>query len=168
VLIGGRAEPSFQAVDAWLARTCNRVVSKAGGGVCEYSHAARYRRDDERRARATRIGTMDEQLPDDQPILRTIARDEAIRARARAKDAIVVVTDHRLAVASGGRLLLDVPLENVRRIQFDIERRRPATLVVVPEQPQDEPQVLAVQPDEYPRVAELLVVIGQRLASFPQ
>lgn len=37
---------------------------------------------------------------------------------------------------------LDVSIDNLRRVQFDIERERPATLVVVPQQPTDEPQVL--------------------------
>ena len=76
-----------------------------------------------------------------------------------------MITDRRLAVASVVRLMLDVPIDNVRRIQFDIERLRPATLVVVPEHPADEPQVLAVQPEEYRGVAEVLVVLGERLAA---
>jgi hypothetical protein len=98
------------------------------------------------------------------PILSTIAEREQVRAVARVRDAHVVMTDHRLAVASDSRLMLDVPIDNVRRIQFDIERLRPATLVVVPENPIDEPQVLAVRPDEYKRVADVLVLLGERLA----
>jgi hypothetical protein len=74
------------------------------------------------------------------------------------------VTDRRLAVASQERLALDVPIDNLRRVQFDIERDRPATLVVVPQRPLDEPQVLAVRPAEYEAVAQALVVIGRRLA----
>jgi hypothetical protein len=62
--------------------------------------------------------------------------------------------------------VLNVPIDGPRRIQFDIERQRPATLVVVPEQPNHEPQVVAVRPDEYSSVAEALVVIGQRLAGL--
>jgi hypothetical protein len=106
---------------------------------------------------------MTEQL-DDHPILRTVAQSEAIHAVARVRDAHVVVTERRLAVASRARLMLDVPIDNLRRIQFDIERQRPATLVVVPEHPGDEPQVLAVHPDDYRSVADLLVVLGRRIA----
>ena len=58
-----------------------------------------------------------------------------------------------------------VNVENLRRVEFDIERDRPATLVVVPVSPQDEPQVLAVQPEEYEGVANALVVIRCRLAA---
>jgi hypothetical protein len=101
---------------------------------------------------------------DDHPILKSMTQEEGILAVARVRDARVVVTEHRLAVASDARLLLDVPIDNVRRIQFDIERLRPATLVVVPEHPEDEPQVLVVKPEEYRSVAEVLVVLGQRLA----
>src|SRR6187399_167501 len=72
------------------------------------------------------------------PILGAIAEREPVRAVAKVRDAHVVVTDRRLAVASDARLMLDVAIDNVRRIQFDIERLRPATLVVVPENPIDE------------------------------
>ena len=100
----------------------------------------------------------------DHPVLRLIAPDERIQARARAGDTEIVVTDRRLAVGSTDRLTLDIGLDGVRRIQFDIERDRPATLVVVPEYPSHEPQVLAVHPEDYPAVAQALVYIGQRLA----
>jgi hypothetical protein len=60
-------------------------------------------------------------------------------------------------------VLLDVPIDDLRRVQFDIERERPAMLVFVPERPQDEPQILAVPPADYETVAHALVVIGRRL-----
>jgi hypothetical protein len=100
----------------------------------------------------------------DHPILRTVAQTEAIQAAARLRDTHLVVTERRLAVASDARLMLDVPIHNLRRIQFDIERTRPATLVIVPEHPDHEPQVLAVPRHEYRAVADVLVVIGERLA----
>ena len=60
--------------------------------------------------------------------------------------------------------MLDLPIGGLRRIQFDIERQRPATLVIVPEETEQEPQVLAVAPEYYREVADALVVVGQRLA----
>ena len=105
------------------------------------------------------------QPPDDHPILRVLSPDEQVQALARAGDADIVVTDRRLAVHATDRLTLDIELDALRRIQFDIERQRPATLVVVPEHAGHEPQVLAVRPDQYPEVAEALVYIGQRLAT---
>ncbi len=107
---------------------------------------------------------MDEPLRD-HPVLGPIARDEAIRAAVQAGYADVLLTDRRLVIASEARVMLDVGLDDVRRIQFDIERIRPATLVVVPEHAAHPPQVIAVPPDQYGRVAELLVVLGQRLAA---
>jgi len=102
---------------------------------------------------------------DSHRILRSLHPDEVIHVQAPAGDNIVIVTDRRLAIGSNERLTLDVSIDNLRRIQFDIERDRPATLVVVPQQPLDEPQVLAVRPSEYEGVAQALVVIGQRLAA---
>jgi hypothetical protein len=101
---------------------------------------------------------------EDNAIRRALDPDEEIHVEAPAGDQTVVVTAKRLAIGSRERLALDVPIDNLRRIQFDIERNRPATLVVVPEHPSDEPQVLAVRPSDYRGVADALVVIGQRLA----
>lgn len=107
---------------------------------------------------------MESERIDDHPILREVAHGETIQVRASMREADLVVTDRRLAVASSDRVMLDVPIDHIRRIQFDIERMRPATLVVVPELASDEPQVLAVPPEQYPRVAEALAFIGLRLA----
>ena len=75
------------------------------------------------------------------------------------------MTDRRLIVAEADRVALQVEIENIRRIQFDIERRRPATLVIVPEHPSDHPQVLVIEPDEYERSARTLAIIGSRLVN---
>jgi hypothetical protein len=75
------------------------------------------------------------------------------------------VTDRRLTVVDSRRVALHVPHHRLRRIKFDIERDRPATLVIVPDAPTDEPQVLMVPGEDYDEVARALVVIGRRLAS---
>ena len=90
--------------------------------------------------------------------------DETVRAHVRALDARIVVTDRRLAVAEQHRLALDVGFDNVRRIQFDIERRRPATLVIVPEHPSYEAQVLSIPPEQYEAVGAALAFVGQMIA----
>ncbi len=69
----------------------------------------------------------------------------------------------RRDVTSGERVELDIPYEQLRRVQFDIERGRPATLVIVPEWPSDRPQVLAIPPEEYERAAIGVGRIGQYL-----
>jgi hypothetical protein len=89
---------------------------------------------------------------------------EQVRWRAVATDAVLAVTDRRLIVAAPTRVALAIPFEGVRRIQFDIERNRPATLVVVPELGHHEPQVLAIPPEQYHAAAEALVALGLALA----
>ena len=82
--------------------------------------------------------------PANQPILSKLAEGEDLIAAARAADAEIVVTSARIAIAAeDGRLAMDLPIESLRRIQFDIERTRPATLVIVPDEAGREPQVLA-------------------------
>lgn len=89
-----------------------------------------------------------------------------IRAQASADGHVVIVTDDLLQVGSGDIVKLSVPIENVRRIQFDIERERPATLVIVPDAPSDEPQVIMVDPDDYEGVGHALAVLGVKMARF--
>jgi hypothetical protein len=101
--------------------------------------------------------------PIDHPALRNLEPDETVRVVAVATDASVLVTDRRIAVANGNRLALDIPFERLRRVQFDLERGRPATLVLVPEHPSDEPQVLAIPVDAYNEAAAAIALIGARL-----
>jgi hypothetical protein len=103
--------------------------------------------------------------PDFIPRLRErLAPDEAVIVDARAEDGLVAVTDRRLIVVDPIRVTLDIPFERLRRIQFDIESSRPATLVVVPEEAEDRPQVLSIPPEQYQATADALVRIGLKLA----
>ena len=97
-------------------------------------------------------------------VLQALEPGEELRVRARATEAVLAVTDRRLVVAARERIALAVPFQSLRRIQFDIERDRPATLVIVPEMAHDEPQVLSIPPEMYAEAAEALVATGQRLA----
>jgi len=87
-----------------------------------------------------------------------------MQATANANGMMMVATDRRLAISDDNRVVLDIPYNDLRRIQFDIEKQRPATLVVVPER--EEPQVLVVGPEGYDEVAQTLVVVGRRLAAL--
>jgi len=100
------------------------------------------------------------------PALRILQPDEAVRVQVAVGEAFLFVTDRRMAVADAQRLMLDVAIDNVRRIQFDIERDRPATLVIVPERPQDEAQVLTVEPRDYEAITRALVVVGLRFVDL--
>jgi hypothetical protein len=102
---------------------------------------------------------------DDRQVLRLLHPDETVQVQASAGDALVLVTNRRMAVASAERLLLDVPIDGLRRIQFDVERSRPATLVIVPEEPTNEPQVLAIEPDGLEAIARAIATVGLRFAA---
>jgi len=96
---------------------------------------------------------------------RLLEPGEQVYAEAQAEDGVaLLVTDRRVAVAvRPDRFQLDVPFDALRRIQFDIERQRPATLVIVPEHPRDQPVVLAIPPRQYGSVARALAVMGEQL-----
>jgi len=93
---------------------------------------------------------------------------EEVKHATTAGEAVLAVTTRRIAVVDEQRAALDIAIDGLRRIQFDIERTRPATLVLVPESPHDPPQVLAVRPEEYEAVAAALVTVGLRLAERTQ
>jgi len=99
------------------------------------------------------------------PVAKVLEPGESIELVASARTHRVVLTDRRVAVADEERVALQVPYPALRRIQFDIERNRPATLVIVPESPHDEPQVLAIQPEDYDDIARALVAIGHRIVT---
>jgi len=102
------------------------------------------------------------------PILvHVLEPDEVIHAAARAADAVLAVSDRRLLVAAGERLALSLPIAELRRIEFDIEKGRPATLVIVPESASVEPQVLAIPAEQLEAAAQALALVGERLASMP-
>ena len=73
------------------------------------------------------------------------------------------MTDRRILVTVDGDVRLDIGYDELRRVQFDIEALRPATFVIVPHRPADEPQVLAIPRSEYHRASEILAFIGERL-----
>ena len=96
-------------------------------------------------------------------MLRDLQPGEQVHTVVKATSTRILVTDRRIAVAQEERVALDVEIDHIRRIQFDIERDRPATLVIVPELPSHEPQVLAIPPDTYQAVGDALAYVGRRL-----
>jgi hypothetical protein len=110
--------------------------------------------------------TKSDRDPDPNTHLRLLDPSESVHVEAQADDALVLVTDKRVAVVSRpDRFDLDIPYDGLRRVQFDIERTRPAVLVIVPEHPADRPQVLSIPPEQYEVVGQALAIIGKRLYS---
>ncbi|MEA2622161.1 MAG: hypothetical protein QOH61_1071 [Chloroflexota bacterium] len=98
----------------------------------------------------------------DPSVQKHLQPDEELLAHARAVDAHISATDRRLIVVTNDRLAVAVPYDRLRRIQFDLERTRPATLVIVPEYPSDPPQVLGIPIDEVEGVADMLTILAER------
>lgn len=103
----------------------------------------------------------------DPELVRHLEPGEEVHAAARATDAFMAVSNRRLLVAAGERLALSLPIEAVRRIQFDIEKGRPATVVIVPEAAMVEPQVLLIPNEQLEAAALALAAVGIRLAAMP-
>jgi hypothetical protein len=108
--------------------------------------------------------SIQEPIANHQAVQALLEPGEGIRHTAIAGDAVLAVTDRRVAVVERDRTALLIEIEGLRRIQFDIEKARPATLVIVPEQAEYDSQVLNVDPAEYRSVADALVAIGEELA----
>ena len=88
---------------------------------------------------------------------------EALDVIHAASDAVVAVTDRRLLVAYDQKhVALDAPFEAVRRIQLDVERDRPATMVIVPDRPGDRPQVLSIPNEHLTDAARAVALVGLR------
>jgi hypothetical protein len=96
-------------------------------------------------------------------LLHILRPDEELHVQARAIDGVLAVTNKRLVVTNDSRVALDVPYTELRRIQFDIERDRPATFVIVPDNPSHPPEVLAIPVREYDNAARVIAVIGHRI-----
>jgi hypothetical protein len=90
--------------------------------------------------------------------------DEELQAEAKADDGAIAVTHRRVVIRRGTRVALDAPVEGLRRIQFDVERNRPATMVIVPNEPGRAPQVLAIPVDQLDGAARLMAIVGRRLS----
>ncbi len=89
--------------------------------------------------------------------------NERLEIAARTQPALLAVTDRRMIVASDEHVALDLPVAAIRRIQLDVERDRPATLVIVPHDPAHEPQVLAVPHEALQATCRAVAIVGARI-----
>jgi len=89
--------------------------------------------------------------------------DERLEMVARTVPAVVALTDRRIIVRADGRTLMSLPVDGIRRIQLDVERGRPATLVLVPQLPVHEPQLLTIPIVDLDVAGRLVTAVGRRL-----
>ena len=78
----------------------------------------------------------------------------------------LLVTEDRIATSHGDRVTMDLAIVEIRRVQLDIERRRPATFVIVPDSPSTEPQVMPIPVAHYDAVSAASAHIGRVLDSL--
>jgi hypothetical protein len=90
---------------------------------------------------------------------------ERVEVVVHAEGAEMVVTAHRLLVTLNGAVVFALPIQELRRIQYDIEANRPAVLAIVPERAEYEPQLLTVLPESFENVARALTLVGRTLAA---
>ncbi|HEY7525118.1 MAG TPA: hypothetical protein VH720_15830 [Candidatus Limnocylindrales bacterium] len=100
------------------------------------------------------------------PMLRLLRPDERLEVHTQVADGALAVTDQRMVLTDGNRVVMNLAFDDLRRIQFDIERRRPATLVVVPDGASEAPAVLNVPPERFDDVGRALAIIGRQIARF--
>ncbi len=99
------------------------------------------------------------------PAVRSVLEpDEELRVDARAGDLSLVLTDRRVVIADDREITLDFPYQRLRRVELNVERGRPATLVLVPVSPDHKPHVLSIPNEELQSVAAAIALIGERLA----
>jgi hypothetical protein len=98
------------------------------------------------------------------PLPHILQPGEVLEGHADANGSVIAVTGERLVVAEGDKAVLDVPFDELRRIQFDIEHHRDATLVIVPEHISNWPIVVTVPPSQLMQTALVLARIGEHLS----
>jgi len=97
------------------------------------------------------------------PLPHILRPGEVVESEAPAADALIAVTRERLLVAEGDKTVLDISFGELRRVQFDIERGRDATLVIVPEHISNWPRILSVPVPNLKETALVLARVGERL-----
>jgi hypothetical protein len=97
------------------------------------------------------------------PLPHILRPGEVVEGQAEANGALIAVTRERLVVAEGDKSVLDIPFSEVRRVQFDIERGRDATLVIVPEHMNNYPRVVSVPVPNLRETSLVLARIGERI-----
>jgi hypothetical protein len=102
------------------------------------------------------------------PLPHILRPGEVLEGHADANGTVIAVTQERLVVAEGDGPVLAIPFSELRRIQFDIERGRQATLVIVPEHIKNWPRVVSIPIETLREAALVLARVGERLNAGDQ
>jgi len=102
------------------------------------------------------------------PLPRVLRPGEVVETQAVVEGSVIAVTKERLIVVEDDRTVLDIPFDGLRRIQFDIERGRDATMVIVPEHVSNWPRIVSVPVRDLRETAAVLARIGERINDVAQ
>ena len=97
------------------------------------------------------------------PLPHILRPGEVVETQAVVEGSAIAVTRERLIVVEGDKTVLDIPFDELRRIEFDIERGRDATLVIVPEHISNWPRIVSVPVGYLRETAAVLTRIGERI-----
>jgi hypothetical protein len=97
------------------------------------------------------------------PLPHILRPGEIVERQAYADGFLIAVTSQRVVVTDDQRPVMDIRFDELRRIQFDVERGRDATLVMVPEHIRNEPRVFSVPVANLAETALTLALIGRRM-----
>jgi len=95
------------------------------------------------------------------PLPHVLRPGEVVETQAVVESSTIAVTRERLIVIEGDKTVLDISFDGLRRIQFDIERGRDATLVIVPEHVSNWPRIVSVPVRHLRETAAVLARIGE-------
>ena len=99
----------------------------------------------------------------DFPLPHILEPGEVVERQLHADGFVIAVTGQRIIVTDGNRPVMDISFDELRRIQFDLERDRGGTLVMVPEHVRNEPRVFSVPVANFTETALTLALIGERI-----
>lgn len=89
-------------------------------------------------------------------------------AIVEAAEATVILSEDRIDVATGPRLQMSAAIDGLRLVEFGIEKGRPVTLILVPDSPDQTPQILTIPTDQYEAVAKILLSLAREIAEAPE
>jgi hypothetical protein len=104
--------------------------------------------------------------PTSPDIERHLEPAERVQHQAEAGEAMLVLTDFRLLLVNDDGIRLSTSFDGLRRIQFDLERDRPATLVIVPHSRLEAPQVIEVELEAFDAIARALMLLGLAISGI--
>jgi hypothetical protein len=92
---------------------------------------------------------------------------EDMLAAVQLDDVLVALTASRLLVADRQRIRLDMPLDELHRVQLVVESDRPGLLTLVPTTDRYPAELVSVPLQRLEDVGQVVMAIGRKVAGRP-